>query len=64
MGSVYGGLLARAGFDVTLIDPSEDHIKTIQRDGLVIEGVRGRHVVRVQAHTRHTGLPPADFAIV
>ena len=64
MGSVYGGLLARAGFDVTLIDPSEGHIKTIQRDGLVIEGVRGRHVVRVPAHTRHAGLPPADFAIV
>ena len=29
MGSVYGGLLARTGFDVTLIDPSEGHIKTI-----------------------------------
>ena len=26
--------------------------------------MRGRHVVRVPAHTRHAGLPPADFAII
>lgn len=64
MGSVYGGLLADAGFDVTLIDPREDHIGRVQRDGVIVEGVRGRHVVRVPAVTRHTGLPPADFAIV
>ena len=64
MGSVYGGLLARAGCDVTLIDPREDHVSLIQRDGLIVEGVRGRHVIRVPAHTSHAGLPPADFAVV
>jgi 2-dehydropantoate 2-reductase len=64
MGSVYGGLFARAGFDVALIDLREDHIETIRRDGLVIDGVRGRHVVRVSAHTSHAGLPPADFALI
>jgi 2-dehydropantoate 2-reductase len=64
MGGVYGGLLARAGFDITLIDPREDHIGLIQREGLIVEGVRGRHVVRLPAHTSHTGLPRADFAII
>jgi 2-dehydropantoate 2-reductase len=64
MGSVYGGLLAHAGFDVTLIDPREDHIGRVQRDGVVVEGVRGRHVIRVPALTSHAGLPPADLVIV
>src|SRR5919205_3007120 len=64
MGSVYGGLLAHAGFDVTLIDPREDHISRVQRDGVIVEGVRGRHVIRVPAITSHAGLPPADFAII
>jgi 2-dehydropantoate 2-reductase len=64
MGSVYGGLLADAAFDVTLIDPREDHIGRVQRDGVIVEGVRGRHVVRVPAVFSHTGLPPADFTII
>ncbi len=64
MGSVYGGLLAHAGFDVTLIDPREDHIGRVQRDGVIVEGVRGRHVIRVPAVLNHAGLPPADFAII
>ena len=64
MGSVYGGLLAHAGFDVTLIDPREDHIGRVQREGVIVEGVRGRNVIRVPARTSHAGLPPADFAII
>lgn len=64
MGGVYGGLLARAGRDVTLIDPRADHVAAIRRDGLAVEGVRGTHVVKVPAHTSPAGLPPADLAIV
>ena len=64
MGSVYGGLLARAGYDITLIDPREDHVGLIKRNGLIVEGVRGRHVIPAPARTDHAGLPPADFAIV
>jgi 2-dehydropantoate 2-reductase len=64
MGSVYGGLLARAGFDVTLIDIRQDHIGSVQRDGLVVEGVRGRHVIKVAAYTEAASLPPADFAVI
>ena len=64
MGGVYGGLLARAGCDVTLIDPREDHIAKIRSDGIVIEGVRGTHTVRVAAQCDHRGLVPAALAII
>lgn len=64
MGGVYGGLLARAGFDVTLIDPRGDHIGKIRSEGMTIEGMRGRHVVRLQAQCDPAGLPPGDLAII
>ena len=64
MGGIYGGLLAKAGHDVTLIDIRQDHIGLVERDGLVVEGVRGHHVIRVPAQTDGTGLAPADFAII
>ena len=64
MGGVYGGLLKLAGYDVTLIDPREDHIRTIQSEGITIEGMRGTHVIRLPAQSGHAGLPPADLAII
>lgn len=64
MGGVYGGLLARSGCDVTLIDTREDHVAAIRRDGLTVEGVRGTHVIRIPAQTGIAGLAPADLAIV
>jgi len=64
MGGIYGGLLSKAGYDVTLIDIREDHIGQVRRDGLIVEGVRGQHVVRVAAQTDANGLPPGDFAII
>lgn len=64
MGGVYGGLLVRAGFDVTLIDAREDHVATIRRDGLRVEGVRGEHVIRIDARTGPEGLTPFGLAIV
>jgi len=64
MGSFYGGLMARAGFDVTLIDLRADHIGLIERNGLIVEGVRGKHVIRLPARTDHAGLAPVDLAII
>ncbi|HEX7810864.1 MAG TPA: ketopantoate reductase family protein [Burkholderiales bacterium] len=64
MGGVYGGLLRRAGYDVTLIDIRKDHIQKIRNDGLTVEGVRGTHVIRLPSQLGETGLPPADLAIV
>jgi 2-dehydropantoate 2-reductase len=64
MGGVYGGLLARAGYDVTLIDTREDHVAAIRRDGLTVEGVRGTHVIRIPVQTDAAGLAPMDMAII
>ncbi len=44
MGCLYGGLLHRAGHDVTLVDVSARQIEAIDRDGLVIE-MGGEEVV-------------------
>ncbi|MGU7772210.1 ketopantoate reductase family protein [Burkholderia sp. MR1-5-21] len=41
MGSLFGGLLAEAGEDVTLIDVNDAHLAAIHRDGLRIENDRG-----------------------
>lgn len=45
MGCLYGGLLAETGFPVTLIDIWKEHIETINRQGLRIEGLGGERVV-------------------
>jgi 2-dehydropantoate 2-reductase len=64
MGGVYGGLLARAGYDVTLIDPREDHIGKIRSEGIALEGVRGKHVIKLPAQTDPAGLPRGDLAVI
>ena len=64
MGGFYGGLLKRAGYDVSFIDVREDHIALIKRDGLKVDGVRGSHVIKIPAYTEYAGLPAADMAIV
>ena len=64
MGSVYGGLLSRAGYDVTLIDLRRDHVSAIAAGGLRLSGVSGDHVVHLPAHITAAGLPPFDLAII
>lgn len=48
IGSLIGGLLARAGEDVTLI-ARQGHVEAIQAKGLLIEGVLGRLTIPVKA---------------
>lgn len=64
MGGVYGGLLTRAGYDVTLVDIRKDHIDRIRSDGLTVEGVRGTHVIRLPSQLGASGLQPADLTII
>jgi 2-dehydropantoate 2-reductase len=45
LGSVFGGLLARAGWPVALLGRAA-HLAPIARDGLRVEGLFGEHVVR------------------
>ena len=49
IGSVVGGLLTKAGRDVTLIDQWPEHVEAMRRQGLQLSGTCGDHVIRVKA---------------
>jgi 2-dehydropantoate 2-reductase len=53
IGGYTGGHLAHNGFDVTLIDPWPEHIETIRKDGLAIEGVTAEEYVCAKPKTVH-----------
>ena len=56
MGSVYAGLLGRAGHEVWAIDTWQDHVDAIARDGLAVSGASGTYVVP----GIHSGYKPGD----
>jgi 2-dehydropantoate 2-reductase len=64
MGCLYGGLLARAGFEVTLLDVWAPHVEAIRRDGLALDGITGDLSIRIAATTDPEAVPPCDAAIV
>ncbi len=64
MGGVYGGLLGRAGFPVSLIDCDPGRTDAIRRDGLRVEGVCGDFTIRLPAFPDAAGVDPVDLAIV
>ncbi len=49
IGSIVGGLLTKAGRDVTLIDQWPEHVEAMKRRGLRLSGTCGEHVVPVRA---------------
>lgn len=64
MGGLFGGYLARAGNDVTLIDVSKTAIDTINRDKLVIEEKDGsRPDIAVPASDDPTSVGPVDLIV-
>ena len=64
MGGSYGGMLAMAGHQVSLIDTWQDHVAAINRDGLKIDGVLGEHRIRLDAATAPVAGMAADAVIV
>jgi len=48
IGSVIGGLLSRAGEDVTLIG-RKPHVDAINQNGLILEGKSGKMVIQIKA---------------
>jgi len=64
MGSLYGGLLARSGQDVTLLDTWPAHVDAINRDGLRLEGITGDLAIPLRATIRAADCPPADAAFI
>jgi 2-dehydropantoate 2-reductase len=63
LGSVFGGLLARAGHDVILVGRGA-HMAAIARDGLRIEGLFGDHVVHGLATVSDVGALQGTFDTV
>lgn len=63
MGSLFGGLLAEGGLDVTLIDIWKEHVETINRRGLRIVGHGGDRSVRVAATLDPRAVSAADVIL-
>lgn len=49
IGGVVGGMLTRAGRDVTLIEQWPDHVEAMKKVGLRLSGTCGEHLVAVKA---------------
>jgi 2-dehydropantoate 2-reductase len=49
IGSVVGGLLTKAGRDVTLIDQWPEHVEAMKANGLRLSGTCGDHTIPVKA---------------
>lgn len=64
MGGLYGGAMAEAGADVTLLDIRQDHVDHINRDGLHITGLTGDRHVRLPATTDPAAVGKADLVFV
>lgn len=64
MGSLFGGLLSRVT-DVTLVDPWQEHVDAINRNGLHLTEEEGEElVIHVPATTSPTDVKDADLAII
>src|SRR5918999_6596168 len=64
MGASYGGLLARSGHDVAMIDVWEEHVRAINRDGLRLRGGRGDPTLGIPAAGGPAEIEPAELAII
>ena len=62
VGCYYGGMLARAGSDVTLIGRAQ-HVDAINRDGLDFEGLQFRERVQMRASTGVAAVAGADLVL-
>ena len=64
MGSLFGGLLAEGGMQVTLVDPWQEHIENIQKNGLNMVGYGGDRFIPVGATTNPAEIESADIVFV
>lgn len=67
IGCVVGGLLSKAGYDVTLVDQWPEHVEAIRKNGLLVETRAGEHRTRPNAlhiHELQSVDRPLDLAFV
>jgi 2-dehydropantoate 2-reductase len=62
VGSYFGGMLARAGIDITLIGRPA-HVEAIRRDGLLLDTTSFRERVRIGASTDPAAVSKAEFVL-
>ncbi|MHA1246907.1 MAG: ketopantoate reductase family protein [Candidatus Thorarchaeota archaeon] len=63
IGSLYGGLMCRAGFDVILV-ARPPHVGAIRTDGLKITGILGEMTCRVEAVESARAIDRADIVFI
>ncbi len=67
IGSVVGGMLTRAGRDVTLVDQWPEHVEKMKNVGLRLSGTCGEHLVPVKAlhiHELQSVTQPFDAVFI
>ena len=67
IGGVVGGMLTKAGHDVTLIDQWPDHVEAMKKVGLRLSGSCGEHLVQVRAigiHELQSVAEPFDAVFI
>ena len=64
MGCLYGGHLAEAGVDLSLVDVWREHVEAINAKGLHITGVSGDRVVHVPATTNPETVGEVDLVLL
>lgn len=63
VGSYFGGMLARAGIDVTLIGRPA-HVEAVNRGGLLLDTASFRERVRISASGKPEAVAGADFVLL
>ncbi|MDP8223514.1 MAG: 2-dehydropantoate 2-reductase [Candidatus Lernaella stagnicola] len=64
VGSLFAGLLAHGGHDVTLIERQPETVRAIRHNGLRLEGVRGDYRVEVSIQEKGSRVPAADLVML
>lgn len=64
MGSLYGGLLHRAGIDVTLVDIWREHVQAINRNRLHLDGVSADLRIDLKAVVEPKGRGKEDLTLL
>lgn len=64
MGCLFGGFLAEAGQDVWLLDNHPERSEIINKAGLKIEGVSGKHLIKIKSATDASQVGIMDLVII
>lgn len=64
IGSLFGGLIVKAGYDVLLIDKHPDRAKIVNENGLKIDGVSGKHLIHIKSVVDSESVGPVDLVMV